>query len=242
MTVNPYEFAFVRKKELKHKLFLIAGIFLLTLIFLQVIFHFILCPVLILSSSMTPGFAKKSALFVLPIAPGRPELFGTEKLNRGDIVRVEEGEKPKLNFFKKAVSFTASMLTFRRSRLFSDSGAIPSSPSLFRLVGFPGDTLYMDDYIAYIKKAGSSHFLTEFELSSADYNIRIDTIPSLWDTSMGAQGKTEPITLAKDEYFVLCDNRISAFDSRLFGAVKASEISGKAVFQYYPFTDIKKLY
>ena len=59
---------------------------------------------------------------------------------------------------------------------------------------------------------------------------------------MGAQGKTEPITLAKDEYFVLCDNRISAFDSRLFGTVKASEISGKAVFQYYPFTDIKKLY
>lgn len=242
MTVNPYEFAFVRKKEFKHKLFLIVGIFLLTLIILQGIFHFIICPVLILSSSMTPGLAKKSALFVLPVAPGRPKFFGTEKLNRGDIVRVEETEKPQLNFFRKALAFTVSMLSFGRSGLFSESEAQCPSASLFRLVGFPGDTLYMDDYVAYVKKAGSSHFLTEFELSSADYNILIDTVPSLWDTSMGAQGKTEPITLAEDEYFVLCDNRISAFDSRLFGAVKASEISGKAVFQYYPFTDIKKLY
>lgn len=232
----------MRKKELKQKLFLIAGIFLLTLIFLQVIFHFILCPVLILSSSMLPGLTKNSALFVLPIASGRPEFFGTEQLNRGDIVRVEETDKIELNLFQKAVSFTVSMLSFQRSRLFSNPDSMCSSASLFRLVGFPGDTLYMDNYVAYIKKTGSAHFLTEFELASADYNIRIDTLPSLWDTAMGAQGKTEPITLANDEYFVLCDNRISAFDSRLFGPVKASNISGKALIRYYPFTDIKKLY
>lgn len=242
MMINSYDFAFARKKELKHKILLIAGIFLLTLICLQVIFRFLLCPVLILSSSMKPSFSKNAALFVLSVASGRPEFFGTENLERGDIVRVESSEKVELNFFQKAVSFTVSMLTFQRSRLFADSGANCFSSSLFRLVGFPGDTLYIDDYVAYIKKADSAHFLTEFELSSSDYNIRIDTLPAMWDTSMGAQGKTEPLTLGRDEYFVLCDNRVSAFDSRLFGPVKASNISGKALAQYYPFTDIKKLY
>ncbi|WP_428768397.1 signal peptidase I [Treponema sp. HNW] len=242
MTVNSYDFAFARKKELKHKILLIIGIFLLTLICLQVIFGFLLCPVLILSSSMKPSLSKNAALFVLPVAPGRPEFLGTEKLERGDIVRVESSEKVELNFFQRAVSFTASMLTFGRFALFSDSDSNCSSASLFRLAAFPGDTVYIDDYIAYIKKADSAHFLTEFELSSTDYKILIDTLPAMWDTSMGAQGKTEPLTLGPDEYFVLCDNRVSAFDSRLFGPVNASNISGKALVQYYPFTDIKKLY
>ncbi|MGI5172237.1 signal peptidase I [Treponema sp. OMZ 840] len=242
MTVNSYDFAFARKKELKRKILLIVCIFLLTMICLQLIFHFFLSPVLILSSSMKPGLVKNAALFILPLAPDRPDFFSTENLNRGDIVRVEAPEKNQLNFFEKVLEVSVAMLTFQRVHPFTvlPSGCPPTA--LFRLIGLPGDILYIDDYVVYIKKAGTSHFLTEFELSSADYNILIDNFPAMWDRAMGAPGKMPPITLGKDEYFVLCDNRISAFDSRLFGPVRASEISGKALFQYYPFTDIKKLY
>ncbi|SFG07977.1 signal peptidase I [Oribacterium sp. WCC10] len=38
-----------------------------------------------------------------------------------------------------------------------------------------------------------------------------------------------PLTLANDEYFILCDYRNGAKDSRYFGAVKKSEIKGKVI-------------
>ena len=38
-----------------------------------------------------------------------------------------------------------------------------------------------------------------------------------------------PITLKEDEYFLMADMRSGAKDSRLFGAVKLSEIEGKVI-------------
>ena len=242
MTMDSYNFTFVRQRELKRKLFLIACIFLLTLLCLQAVFHFLLCPMFVLSSSMKPGLAKNSAVFVLPVSRNRPGIFSTGNLNRGEIVRIEDTEESELNAVEKITAFSVAMLSFQRLRPFALSSSRCPASSLFRLIGLPGDTLYIKDYVAYVKKEGSAHFLTEFELSSADYNIYIGTVPALWDTDMGAQRKTKPITLGKDEYFVLCDNRSSAFDSRLFGAVDVGRISGKVLVQYYPFTDVKKLY
>mgnify|MGYP001852040398 CR=1 FL=1 len=40
---------------------------------------------------------------------------------------------------------------------------------------------------------------------------------------------TYPIQLAEDEYFILCDYREGARDSRYFGPVNASEIKGKVI-------------
>ena len=38
-----------------------------------------------------------------------------------------------------------------------------------------------------------------------------------------------PLTLKEDQYFILCDNREGAKDSRTFGAVDTSEIKGKVI-------------
>lgn len=38
-----------------------------------------------------------------------------------------------------------------------------------------------------------------------------------------------PLTLKEDQYFILCDSREGAKDSRSFGAVKTSEIKGKVI-------------
>ena len=38
-----------------------------------------------------------------------------------------------------------------------------------------------------------------------------------------------PLTLKEDQYFILCDNREGAKDSRSFGAVDTSEIKGKVI-------------
>lgn len=54
-----------------------------------------------------------------------------------------------------------------------------------------------------------------------------------------AYGETsdyDEITLGDDEYFVLGDNRLISKDSRYFGAIKKSDIKGKAIFRLFPFT------
>lgn len=43
------------------------------------------------------------------------------------------------------------------------------------------------------------------------------------------EGITFPITLGKDEYFVLGDARTGAKDSRIYGAVKKSDIKGSVI-------------
>ena len=42
-------------------------------------------------------------------------------------------------------------------------------------------------------------------------------------------GPTYPVTLAQDEFFILCDYREGARDSRYFGPVKAGEVKGKVI-------------
>lgn len=46
---------------------------------------------------------------------------------------------------------------------------------------------------------------------------------------------SEPIKLADDEFFVMGDNRTVSEDSRFFGPVKKSNISGRALLRIYPF-------
>ena len=42
-------------------------------------------------------------------------------------------------------------------------------------------------------------------------------------------GPAYPLTLAEDEFFVLCDYREGARDSRYFGPVSEGEIKGKVI-------------
>ena len=90
----------------------------------------------------------------------------------------------------------------------------------------------MKDYILYVKPKGEKLFLTEFELTEKSYNTNIYSIPAEWE-DLGISGSMEEQVLADDEYFVLADNRIECADSRLWGAVKADRLKGKALLDVF---------
>ncbi len=81
-----------------------------------------------------------------------------------------------------------------------------------RIVAAPGDTITYDDVLNTISVNG--------EVIESSYS-------DLWYL------KTNTITLAKDEYFIMGDNRGNSTDSRSFGPVKKSDIVGKALFNLW---------
>ena len=81
-----------------------------------------------------------------------------------------------------------------------------------RIVANPGDTVEVTDQATLVVN-GSTVLENDIYYTTPKYD----------------NGPAYPVTLAQDEYFILCDYREGARDSRYFGPVKASEIKGKVI-------------
>ena len=136
---------------------------------------------------------------------------------------------------QKIVAF----FTFQLVNPFSANQPSQAKPFVRRVVGIPGDTLYMEDFVLHIKTKDGEHFLTEFEVTKNDYNVKSENLPENWDTSLPFSGSYPEITLKEGEYFVLCDNRIASSDSRLWGPLQATtQIKARILMRYWPFSRI----
>ncbi len=99
-----------------------------------------------------------------------------------------------------------------------------------RVIGMPGETIYIDDNKIFILN---------------DENGEYEQLKEYYGYYKGENKfpDCEPITLKDDEYFVLGDNRNDSEDSRSsgIGAVKKELIVGKACFRLFPFNAIGSL-
>jgi len=89
-----------------------------------------------------------------------------------------------------------------------------------RIIGLPGETVKITEGKVYIinNENPEGYLLTE------DYLL----------PAMQTHGE-HLVTLGVDEYFLLGDNRTASLDSRVFGAVKRSEIVGRTFLRGWPF-------
>lgn len=55
------------------------------------------------------------------------------------------------------------------------------------------------------------------------------------------KGGTLPLTVGKDELFVLGDNRVVSIDSRELGLINIKQVEGKVVFRVFPFDRMGKM-
>ncbi len=96
----------------------------------------------------------------------------------------------------------------------------PQDYYIKRLIGLPGETVFIKDGSVYVTATTGETF-----------KIEEDYLPSYISTIALSE---EPITLSEDEYFVLGDNRNASKDSRSFGAVKKSFIIGRVFLRGLP--------
>ena len=105
----------------------------------------------------------------------------------------------------------------------------PENPSQFyikRIIGLPGETVE-------VKNNKVKIYNTEFKTGF---------VPKEYYLSDGQEtfGNTS-LQLKDDEYFVMGDNRLQSSDSRRWGAVPKSNITGKAFVRLWPVTKITKV-
>jgi len=225
-------FSYQMKKERRRRIGFVILFFICLYIFINVVISYLIYPVRQNSVSMIPDIPEKSVVMVSPVAGN---------FERGDVVLLESRFSPKKNFFISQVNRLVRFFTAQQISLFEHNDLPSSKSHVRRVVGMPGDTIYMRDYVLYIKPAGERHFLTEFEIVEEPYNVTFYVPPADWDTEIGVKGSFDEITLGYNEYFVLADNRKSSDDSRLWGAVKKDEIAAKVLMCYFPFRNFKLL-
>ncbi|MDR3341277.1 MAG: signal peptidase I [Treponema sp.] len=105
-----------------------------------------------------------------------------------------------------------------------------------RVIGLPGDEIFMTNFVMRVKPRDGSYSLTEFELSEQLYDVTIPQVPALWDESIPFSGNMDTIVLGEDECFLLSDDRSNTNDSRTWGPVPVDLVIGKVLFRYWPIT------
>ena len=102
----------------------------------------------------------------------------------------------------------------------------PQEYFIKRMIGLPGESVQIKDgrVVIYNEENPDGIVLKEPYLS-----------PDLKTYALSE----EKVKLGKDEYFVLGDNRNSSKDSRSFGPVNRSYLTGKVLLRGWPFDRIK---
>ena len=128
----------------------------------------------------------------------------------------------------------------------ADSGADPTPTLVKRLVGMPGDTLYMRDGLLYLNGIPQRQGYAAASNSKGDPN---ETSPlfdwqhkiELKSTRFGSAPATPthdnwgPLLIPADHYFMMGDNRYCSKDSRYWGIVPNRNIRGRPLFVYYSY-------
>ncbi len=94
-----------------------------------------------------------------------------------------------------------------------------------RIIGLPGETVEIRSGKVFVYKDGVPQAIDE--LAYLPQNIQ-------------TQGNTQA-TLAKDEYFVLGDNRLVSADSRSWGLLPEEDIIGRVILRAWPFDVLAKI-
>ncbi len=230
MNHNVEVFSYQLKKQRQRKTVTFIFFFITLYIFINLLITFVVCPVRQNSTSMIPDIPEKSIVMTFPAA---------SCYSRGDVVLLEAQYKKTAGFAMRCLDRFVKFFTAQQISLLEDPLQPSSKSHIRRVVGLPGDTIYMRDYVLYIKPAGEKHFLTEFESVEKPYNVTFFVPPADWDTEIGVKGSFGEITLGSNQYFVLADNRKSSDDSRLWGAVKKEDVSAKVLLCYFPFNSFR---
>lgn len=157
---------------------------------------------------------------------------------RGDIVLISQN-RVQGGVFYQTGNAIIKFFTFQQIHL-----PRPSTNSYHqtvrRIIGIPGDTIYMNDFLVYNKTKASLHYLSEYEVSQQAYDLVVEK-STFWPEDLPFSSKFDEITLGENQYFVMSDNRSKINDSRYWGVITLDDIVAKILFVYWPYKNMRKM-
>ena len=128
----------------------------------------------------------------------------------------------------------------------ADNGDDPTPTLVKRLIGMPGDTLYMRDGVLYLNGIAQRQGFAASNYKG-DRNAR--SSPNFdWQHKVEIKGSRfgappaqptldnwGPLVIPADHYFMMGDNRYCSKDSRYWGIVPKANIRGRPLFVYYSY-------
>jgi signal peptidase I len=233
--------SFKPQKKLEVKIVIFIKIILAFFLIYQFVSIFIISSFIVQSSAMEPGITKGQHILSAPILTGASlKLFelkipGFKETKRGDIVLVRPGNAEKLPWYINVLDpilrfFTLQKKTIDPNRKENWNNQL----AVKRIIGIPGDTVKMLNYIYFIKPADETSYKSEEILIEDEYNLIIPQIPDNIDSSFPFAGFMVEIKLDENQYFVSNDNRGVYYDSRLYGSISGNNILGPVFFSYLP--------
>lgn len=232
---TPYSEQRIKRLTLKRRL----GVLFLLYLAYEGVTGLLLSPYRVESVSMSPTLSPGDHVLASPLAFGpRPIFFrnpvrGISDPRRGDLVVVEAPFHERDPWYREAADSLVRFFTLQRLSVSSSRDRL-SSVSVKRVVGVPGDSLFMRDNEVYIRAAGSPHYLTEYEVSGRVYETESGRPPEGWPDFLPLSGTVPELTLGEGQYFVLGDNRAGALDSRAYGPVDRGRFRARVLLRYWP--------
>ena len=202
---------------------------------LHLFFYSILVPLKVRSISMEPNINQNSSLFYSSIGMPNSIFPFHRKIPRGTLVVLAAPYHKPLSIGMHWLNTLYRFITLNIADLNRMKHLGKNPYMVRRVIGIPGDTIYMANNIAQIQPSGNNmkYFTSEFELIDNNYVIlsgRQNT--RSWPKNLPLMGNTEKVTLRQGEYFVLSDNRNIGNDSSYWGAIGIDQIRGRVLFQY----------
>lgn len=229
-----------REKKTQSKKFRIYLIRLfIMLIFYSFFTIFIAISIGVSGNSMSPNLNDGNSVIMLPSKNIHSILqnHNNKTFQRGEVVISATNYAVKPSFLDIVLDPIVRIFTLQKKSLIYDNVDYKGRGELLRVVGLPGDTIKINDSTVYVKAADQEFFLSEFELSTKDYDIIKKVNTQDWDESFPFSSQTDEFKIEKDHYFLISDNRGTLNDSRIFGSIDKDEIIGKVIIKYWPVNE-----
>ncbi|MBN2736844.1 MAG: signal peptidase I [Spirochaetales bacterium] len=231
-----------RKKGYGTKIWKVLRVLLLAFVILALVKSFLLTSIVIGSDADRVHLFKGDRLLATPLLYGAKLPYSEVRFSK--IISPQRGDLVVFDSRKKTTAFPFSLfdgllgffsLGFLGGPRDDDGRRI--EPYLVkRVIGVPGDQIYIDRFKAYIKPADTSDFVDESQIVPVSYTVNIDEnyfIPD-WKDGFPYSGQLKSLSLEEGQYFLLGDDRTASLDSLSLGPVTLDQIESRVFFRFWP--------
>lgn len=230
-----------KKKVDKKKIFKeIILIYFIAVIFVLLFNSMVIQAYKIPSNSMEPTLKENSRVLVnkLNYGPKYPftdmRIFdATSNIRRGDIVVFMSKEYLEKNRLFRLLSNLTYTLTFSLVDLSNIVKHYDNDIYIKRVIGIPNDVIKYS--IVNGKVIVLVNGVPEKKVIEDDYLLIEETEKN--SPLLSSMILKKEYIVKEGEFYVLGDNRIQSFDSRVFGSISKKQIIGKSILKYWPINE-----